>query len=181
MRTTRVLAVAAALALTANAAMAQVGTLSNGPVQVTLNATQQPTLALSTSAASASITAINPGTTTNFPALNVTAAWNLTAGTNVVLVGWFANPAQALAGTGSDIAAARVFGRTGSTAYAPFTGNAVAGQGVAGGTLQLWSVAATPLTGSASTNLDLQLNYTGQPAPAAGNYSGVLNLRAVVQ
>jgi hypothetical protein len=181
MRSTRVALAVAALALSANAAAAQVGTLSNGPVTVTLNATQQATLALSTSAASTSIAAINPGTTTNFPALNVTAVWNLTAGTNVVLVGWFANPAQALTGTGSNIASTRVNGRTGAAAYAPFTGNAVAGQGTAGGTLQLWSVAATPLTGTATTNLDLQLDYTGQAAPAAGNYSGILNLRAVVQ
>ena len=181
MRSTRLVLAVAALALSANVAAAQVGTLSNGPVTVTLNATQQATLALSTSAASTSITAINPGTTTDFPQLNVTAQWNLTSGTNVVLVGWFQNPAAALVGTASNIASTRVNGRTGSTAYAPFTGNAVAGQGSAGGTLSLWTVAATPLTGMATTNLDLQLDYTGQAAPAAGNYSGVLNLRAVVQ
>lgn len=170
-----------ALALVASSAQAQVGTLSNGPVTVTLNATQAATLAISTSAASTSIASINAGTTTNFPSINVTATWNLTAGTNIVLVGWFATPASALTGTGGNIASARVLGRTGAAAYGAFTGAAVAGLGVAGGTRQLWSVAATPLNSTATTNLDLQLDYTGQPSPNAGAYSGTLNLRAIVQ
>lgn len=181
MRSTRSLLAAAALALVANTASAQVGTLSNGPVTVTLNATQASTLALSTSAASTTIAAINPGTTTDFPSLNVTATWNLTAGANIVLVGWFATPASALTGTGGNIASARVLGRTGAAAYAAFTGNAVAGLGTAGGTAQLWSVAATPLNSTATTNLDLRLDYTGQVPPNAGTYTGTLNLRAIVQ
>jgi hypothetical protein len=181
MRSTRSFLALAALALAANTASAQVGTLSNGPVTVLLNATQASTLALSTSAASTSIASITAGTTTDFPSLNVTASWNLTAGANIVLVGWFAAPAAALTGPGGNIASARVLGRTGATAYAPFTGNAVAGQGVAGGTAQLWSVAAAPLNSTATTNLDFRLDYTGQPSPNAGAYTGTLNLRAVVQ
>ena len=181
MRRTRSLLALAALALTASTVSAQVGTLSNGPVTVLLNATQASTLALSTSAASTSIASITAGTTTDFPSLNVTASWNLTAGANIVLVGWFAAPAAAFTGPGGNIASARVLGRTGATAYAPFTGNAVAGQGVAGGTAQLWSVAAAPLNSTATTNLDFRLDYTGQPSPNAGAYTGTLNLRAVVQ
>ena len=148
---------------------------------VLLNATQASTLALSTSAASTTIASINAGTTTDFPSLNVTAAWNLTAGANIVLVGWFAAPASALTSGANNIASARVLGRTGAAAYTPFTGNAVAGLGTAGGTAQLWSVAATPLNSTATTNLDLRLDYTGQPSPNAGAYTGTLNLRAVVQ
>ena len=53
--------------------------------------------------------------------------------------------------------------------------------GVAGGTLRLWSVDATPLNGTATTNLDLGLDYIGQPSPNAGAYTGTLNLRAIVQ
>jgi hypothetical protein len=181
MRRTRSLFALAALALAANTASAQVGTLSNGPVTVVLNATQNSTLALSTSAASTSIASINAGTTTDFPSLNVTAAWNLTSGANIVLVGWFATPAAALTGPGGNIAAARVLGKTGVAAFQPFTGAPVAGQGVGGGTAQLWSVAATPLNSTATTNLDIRLDYTGQLPPNAGLYTGTLNLRAVVQ
>ena len=181
MRSARSFLALAALALAANTASAQVGTLSNGPVTVLLNATQASTLTLSTSAASTSIASIAPGTTTDFPSLNVTAAWNLTSGANIVLVGWFATPASALTGSGGNIDAARVQGRTGAGAYQTFTGAAVAGQGVAGGTAQLWSVAATPLNSTATTNLDLRLDYTGQVPPNAGTYTGTLNLRAIVQ
>lgn len=170
-----------ALALVAGSAEAQVGTLSNGPVTVTLNATQASTLTLTTSVASVNIASIAAGTTTNFPSLNVTAAWNLTAGTTIRLVGWFATPAAALTSGANNIASARVLGRTGAAAYAPFTGAVSSGLGVAGGTQQLWSVNATPLNSTATTNLDLQLDYTGQPSPNAGTYTGTLNLRAIVQ
>ena len=96
MRRTRSLLALAALALAANTASAQVGTLSNGPVTVVLNATQSSTLALSTSAGSTTIASINAGTTTDFPSLNVTAAWNLTSGANIVLVGLFGKMGCAL-------------------------------------------------------------------------------------
>ncbi len=166
MRSTRSLLALAALALVANTASAQVGTLSNGPVTVMLNATQASTLALGTSAASTTDRSINAGTTTDFPSLNVTAAWNLTAGANIVLVGWFATPAL-----GSDRHRRQhrlCPGRTVAPApppTPPFTGNAVAGLGVAGGTAQLWSVAATPLNSTATTNLDLRLELH-EPASA---------------
>ena len=170
-----------ALALVAGSAEAQVGTLSNGPVTVLLNATQAPTLTLTTSAASVTMPAIGANVQTNFPALTVTAAWNLTAGTTIRLVGWFATPASALTSGGNNIASARVVGRTGAAAYAPFTGGVSSTLGVAGGTLQLWSVNAAPLNSTATTNLDLGLDYTGQPSPNAGTYTGTLNLRAIVQ
>lgn len=170
-----------ALALVAGSAEAQVGTLSNGPVTVVLNATQAPTLTLTTSAASVTMPAIGANALTQFPGLTVTAAWNLTAGTTIRLVGWFATPASALTSGGNNIAAARVVGRTGAAAFAPFTSGVSSGLGVAGGTLQLWSVNATPLNSTASTNLDLGLDYVGQASPNAGTYTGTLNLRAIVQ
>ena len=81
----------------------------------------------------------------------------------------------------NNIASARVVGRTGVAAFAPFTGAVSSGLGVAGGTQQLWSVNAAPLNGTATTNLDLALDYVGQPSPNAGVYTGTLNLRAIVQ
>jgi len=170
-----------ALALVATSAQAQVGTLSNGPVTVILNATQTPTLTLTTSAASVTMASIGANVVTPFPTLNVTAAWNLTAGTTIRLIGWFLAPASALTSGANNIASARVVGRTGAAAFAPFTAGPLLGLGVAGGSLQLWSVNAAPLNGSATTNLDLALDYVGQPSPNAGTYTGTLNLRAIVQ
>jgi hypothetical protein len=184
MKTVRSLAAAAALLLVANSAHAQVGTLSN-IATVTLNATQNSTLSVTANTPSASIASINANTTTDFaPAVSVTTVWNLTGGTNVQLVGYFATPAQALvAGVGQNIASARVEGRIGAAAYAPFTGAAVGAAGVAGGSLVLYTqpLTAATLQGTRNDNVDLRLNYTGQPAPAAGSYTGTLNLRAIVQ
>ncbi len=170
-----------ALALMAGSAQAQIGTLSNGPVTVILNATQAPTLTLSTSVASVTMASIGANVVTPFPTFNVTTTWNLTAGTTIRLVGWFNTPAAALVSGANNIAAARVVGRTGAAAFAPFTGGPSSGLGVAGGTQQLWSVNATPLNGTATTNLDLALDYVGQASPNAGIYTGTLNLRAIVQ
>ena len=170
-----------ALAVMASRAQAQVGTLSNGPVTVVLNATQAPTLTLTTSVASVTMASIGANVVTPFPTFNVTATWNLTAGTTIRLVGWFNTPAAALVSGANNIASARVVGRTGVAAFAPFTGAVSSGLGVAGGTQQLWSVNAAPLNGTATTNLDLALDYVGQPSPNAGVYTGTLNLRAIVQ
>lgn len=167
----------------ADAAQAQVGTLSN-TATVTLTATQASTLTVTANTGAASIAAIGANTTSDFaPAVNVTTAWNLTGGANVQLVGYFGTPAQALTDGGTNfIASSRVEGRIGAAAFAPFTGAAVGGAGVAGGSLVLFTQPiAGNLTNTRSDDINLRLNYTGQPAPAAGTYTGTLNLRAVVQ
>ena len=74
---------------------------------------QAPTLTLSTSAASVTMPAIGANALTQFPALTVTAAWNLTAGTTIRLVGWFATPASAL--TTVSAPRSNASGRTGSS------------------------------------------------------------------
>ncbi len=67
-------------------------------------------------------------------------------------------------------------------AYAPFSGAAVGGVGVAGGTRLLSSQAvAANLQNSATDNLALRLNLVGFPATTAGLYTGTLNVQAVVQ
>ena len=181
MRSARSLLALAALTLAANTASAQVGTQSNGPVTVLLNATQASTLALSTSAASTTIAAIAPEPPPTSLRSNVTAAWNLSSGANIVLVGWFATPASALTGSaatstrpGFRDVPVRVHTR-------PSPARRLLDSVWRGGSAQLWSVAATPLNSTATTNLDLRLNYTGQLPPNAGTYTGTLNLRAVVQ
>jgi hypothetical protein len=166
----------------ASAAQAQVGTLSN-IASVALTATQASTLVVTANTGAASIASIAANTTTDFaPAVNVTTAWNLTGGATVQLVGYFGTPSQALSDAGTNyIASSRVEGRIGAAAFLPFTAAAVGGAGVAGGSLVLFSQALGALAGSRTDDINLRLNYTGQPAPAAGTYTGTLNLRAVVQ
>lgn len=166
----------------ASAAQAQVGTTSN-IANVTLTATQASTLVVTANTGAASIASIASNTTTDFaPAVNVTTAWNLTAGATVQLVGYFGTPSQALTDGGTNyIASSRVEGRIGADAFQPFTGAAVGGAGVAGGSLVLFNQALGALLGTRTDDINLRLNYTGQPAPAAGSYTGTLNLRAVVQ
>jgi hypothetical protein len=166
----------------AGTAQAQVGTLST-IASVTLNATQASTLVVTANTPASSITSIAANTTTDFaPAVNVTTAWNLTGGANVQLVGYFGIPSQALASGTNYIPSSRVEGRIGGDPFTPFTGPAVGGiAGVAGGSLVLFTQALGALAGTRTDDVNLRLNFTGQSAPAAGSYTGTLNLRAVVQ
>jgi hypothetical protein len=172
----------ALLVVGASSAEAQVGLMSNAPT-VTLTATKAATLTVTPDVASATLGSITDNSTANnFSAVNVTTAWNLTAGSSVRLIGWFAAPAQALANGTNFIPSSKVEGRVGAAAYAAFTSNAVGGVGVAGGSLQLFNqaVAAGSYLGSRSDQLDLRLNLTGTTT-VAGDYTGTLNLQAVVQ
>jgi hypothetical protein len=168
--------------VTANQAQAQVGLLSN-TATVSLTATKLSTLTVSPSASTATLASITDNSTANnFSAVNLTTDWNLTAGTSVNLVGWFATPAQALANGGSLIPSSQVEGRVGAAAYAPFNGAALAGVGVAGGSQVLFTEAVGVGTylGQRVDQLDLRLNLTGTTT-VAGNYTGTLNLQAIVQ
>jgi hypothetical protein len=80
------------------------------------------------------------------------------------------------------IPSSKVEGRVGATAYAPFTGAALGGVGVAGGSLQLYSqaVGAGSFFGTRTDQLDLRLDLTGTTT-LAGDYLGTLNLQAIVQ
>ena len=80
------------------------------------------------------------------------------------------------------IPSSKVEGRVNAAAYVPFTGAAVGGVGVAGGSLQLFSqaVGAGTFLGSRTDQLDLRLDLTGTTT-LAGDYTGTLNLQAIVQ
>jgi hypothetical protein len=69
-----------------------------------------------------------------------------------------------------------------ANAFAPFSGAAVGGVGVAAGSLQLFSqaVAAGTYFGTRTDQLELRLDLTGVTT-RAGDYTGTLNLQAVVQ
>ena len=182
----RALAGAAALAVAltlASTAEAQVGLTSN-TATVTLNATKLSTLTVTPSTGTASIASITDNSAANvFSAVSLQTDWNLTAGTSVRLVGWFATPASALANGAAVIPSANVEGGINGGGWTPFTGAAVGGVGVAGGSLQLFSqaVAAATYLGTRTDNLNLRLNLVGFPATSAGLYTGTLNVMAVVQ
>jgi hypothetical protein len=163
-------------------ALAQAGLTSN-VATVALTATKTATLTVSPNASTATLASITDGSNVNnFTPVSVTTAWNLTAGSSVRLIGWFGTPAQALVNGTDFIPSSKVEGRVGATAYAPFTGAALGGVGVAGGSLQLFSqgVAAGTYFGSRTDQLDLRLNLTGTTT-LAGDYTGTLNLQAIVQ
>jgi hypothetical protein len=163
-------------------ARAQVGLTSN-VATVALTATKNATLTVTPNASSATLASITDNSAANdFTPVSLTTSWNLTAGSSVRLIGWFATPAQALANGANFIPSSKVLGRVGATAYAPFTGAALGGVGVAGGSLQLFSqgVAAANYFGSRTDQLDLRLDLTGTTT-LAGDYLGTLNLQAIVQ
>jgi hypothetical protein len=181
---TRVLAGATALALVgATTLQAQVGLTSNGPVTVALNATRNTSIALSTDVPSASLASITDNSSNNnFSGINVTATWALSGGTTLNLVGWFTTPAQALANGTNFIPSSKVEGRVGANPFAAFSNGAVGSVGVAAGSLSLYSqnVTGANVSGFRTDPLDLRLNLTGA-STIAGNYTGTLNLQAIVQ
>ncbi len=180
----RALAGALTLVLTvASTAQAQVGLTSN-TAAVTLNATKASTLTVSPSTATATLASITDNSNANnFSNVNLTTAWNLTAGTSVRLIGWFATPAQALVNGTALIPSGNVEGGINGGGFTPFTGAAVGGVGVAGGSLQLFSEAVAAANYFASRNdvLNLRLNLAGFPTTSAGLYTGTLNVQAIVQ
>jgi hypothetical protein len=171
----------ALLVFGASSALAQVGLTSN-TATVALTATKAPTLAVSATPTATLASITDNSTNNNFSAVTVQTDWNLTAGSSVRLIGYFSTPAQALANGTAFIPSSRVQGRVGAAAYAPFTGGAVGGVGVANGSLQLFSqaVGAGTFLGTRIDNLDLRLDLTGTTT-VAGDYTGTLNLQAVVQ
>ena len=168
--------------VSASPVLAQVGLPSN-VATVSLTATKNATLTVSPNASTATLASITDGSNVNnFTPVSLTTSWNLTGGAAVLLVGWFATPAQALANGTDFIPSSKVEGRVGAAAYAPFNAAAVGGVGVAGGSLQLFSqsVGAGSFFGTRTDQLDLRLDLTGTTT-LAGIYTGTLNLQAVVQ
>jgi hypothetical protein len=180
----RALAVAAALALaSAGTVQAQVG-LTSTTATVTLNATKTSTLTVTPSTGTTTLASITDNSNANvFPNVGLTTAWNLTAGTSVNLIGWFTTPASALANGAAVIPSSNVEGGINGGGWTAFTGGAVGGVGVAGGSLQLFSqaVAAVNYFANRTDQLNLRLNLVGFPTTSAGTYTGTLNVAAVVQ
>ena len=163
-------------------AHAQVGLTSN-VATVALTATKAATLSVTPAASVATLASITDGSNANvFTPVSLTTDWNLSTGSSVAVVGWFGTPAQALANGTDFIPSSKVEGRVNATAYAPFTGAPVGAVGVAGGSLQLFSqaVGAGTYFGTRTDLLNLRLDLTGTTT-MAGDYTGTLNLQAIVQ
>jgi hypothetical protein len=157
--------------------------LQSNLATVALTATKSSTLTVSPAASTASLASITDNSTANnFTPVSVTTNWNLTSGTSVNLVGWFGTPAQALANGTNFIPSTRVQGRVGAAAFAAFDDAGIGATGVAGGSLVLFTeaVGAGTLLGNRVDQLDLRLDLTGATT-VAGNYTGTLNLQAIVQ
>jgi hypothetical protein len=179
------LGVLAALTAGAASANAQVG-LTSSLATVSINATKSSVLSLLiNSGGTQNLASLTDNTTNNFASpVNITTTWDLNAGSNVVLVGSFGTPAQALASGTNFITTTYIKGRmtTGTpTSYTAFTQNGVGTVGTAGGSLTLFTQTAAGLAGNRTDNLDLQIDLTGHPNLVPGTYTGTLNLQAIVQ
>jgi hypothetical protein len=135
------------------------------------------------------IPAVNDNAVNNFPSpVVIQTSWNVNPGqtNNVNLIAYFSIPAQALVGGSTQIPSSRVLGRMATgipTTFTAISQNGLGGVGTAGGSLHLFAVNINGGNKNASRtdNLDLQLNLVGFPTLPAGDYAGVLNLRAVTQ
>jgi hypothetical protein len=186
----------ASLALVAGAGRASAQVLGS-PVPISLNVNQTSTLTV-TIQSGAVQTLTSPSLSnqiTNFPApVQILTAWDFRPNTvsSLSLVAFFAAPATAMAGPNGAIASSRIQGQisssTGPVAPAPttwtsFTSNGVSTNGVAGGSLALWTFAISGNAAAVRRNqqlnrLDLRLNLTGITLPS-GTYTGTLVIRAM--
>jgi hypothetical protein len=179
----------AALLSLVGAPVAQAQNNPSPAVGVTLNASKKETLSLSGVTAAAALVSVagivDSSTANDFTPINVTTNWNLKTSTSVTLVGYFADPAQALVNGADAITSAQVEGKLSTqpaTSYAAFTSAPVGSAGVAGATLAFWNqaVSGPTLKSNRTDVLNLRLNMTNAFA-VAGDYAGTLNLRAIAQ
>ncbi len=185
LRTRSMLAVAA-LVIGAGDVSAQA--LQSNIATVSINASKVASLSIVVNSGAVQNATLVDNTVVNFATpVNISTSWDVNPGltSSVTLVGYFSNPAQALANGTDYITSSLVKGRmaTGTpVAFTAFTGGAVSTIGVAGGTLTLFSEVITGANKSSSRtdDLDLQIDLTGQTV-TAGTYAGTLNLRAVTQ
>jgi hypothetical protein len=185
------LGLSTAFALISSAANAQPG------VQSTVSAVPaSPAIASSISVAIGagavqSLGNVTDNAANNFPTpVTVTVSWELHPSTgNLRVIGYFVNPAAAMASGPVGIPSSWIKGRvlTAGAAGAPttftaFTQGVVGGVGSTGGSLSLMTIPilGNNKTGSRTINLDLQLDLVGRVL-TPGNYAGTLNIRAVTQ
>lgn len=138
-----------------------------------------------------SLPAIVDNAPNNFPStVGITLTWDLVPSTgSVQVIGYFTNPAAAMASGSASIPSSWIRGRvltagvsSAPTTYTAFTQSGGGGIGSSGGSLLLFSqpILGYSKTGTVTVDLQLQLDLTGRTL-ATGSYSGTLNIRAVTQ
>lgn len=167
----------------APAAQAQI---SSSLQQVALGAIKGQSVTLSVpSPASQGTSIVDGGTSEYAQTITTTVGWDVanSGTTTVKLVGYFQNPAQALAFDTWYIPSSSLEASTDNGAtWQAFTGNAVGGIGSTGGSLVLYTSAPTSgdnKTNSAVVSFKLRLNLTAGPETTAGIYAGTLYLMAI--
>ena len=138
-----------------------------------------------------SLASVTDNTPNTFPTpVSITLTWDLHPSTgSVQVLGYFANPAAAMASGPVSVPSSWLRGRVltagtpgAPTSFTAFTQNGVGGIGTAGGSLTLATqpVLGYSKTGTLTFDLQLQLDLTGRVL-TPGSYSGTLNIRAVTQ
>lgn len=186
----------ALLAIVASAGRASAQVLG-APTPIGLNVNQSSTLSV-TIQSGAVQTLSSPSLsnqTTNFPTpVQILTAWDFRPNTvsSLSLVAFFASPATAISGPRGAIPSSRVEAQISSstgpaapipTTWSPFTGSGVGANGVAGGSLTLWTFAVTGNSAAVRRNqqqnrMDLRLNLNSFNLPT-GTYTGTLIIRAM--
>jgi hypothetical protein len=172
-----------ALAVLSTAAESQV---ISGAQNVTLSASKGQVVSLGTpSPTNQALTIIDNQVNTYSAPFSITVSWDVTnsAVTTVKLVGYFANPAQALANGTSYIPSSLIETSTdGGTTWTPVTGAAVGTVGIAGGSVVLYTSPVTQganHSGTQSVTFQVRLNLVGAPTTVAGTYTGTLLMMAI--
>jgi hypothetical protein len=183
-----------AIAVGAGRASAQI---LGAPTPIALNVNQTSTLSVVIQSGAVQ-TLSSPSLsnqTTNFPApVQILTSWDFRPNSvsSLSLVAFFASPATAIAGPSGAIPSSRVEAQISSstgpatpipTTWSPFTGSGVGANGVAGGSLTLWTFAVTGNSAAVRRNqqqnrMDLRLRLTGFNLPT-GTYTGTLIIRAM--
>jgi len=187
----------AIVGLAAGASGASAQGVVGGPVPITLNLSQNSSLSVTIQ--SGAVQTINSPSLSNaitpFPTpIQILTQWDFRPNqvTSLSLVAYFVTPAAALSGPNGAIASSRVQGQVSSstgpavattTTWTAFTQNGVGANGVAGGSIVLWTLAGLNNSAASRKNqelnrLDLRLNLTGFILPS-GSYSGTLVIRAM--
>lgn len=146
-------------------------------------------LTIAASPTSASFTLVSGGVS-NAPSVTVTTSWLVVAlgSASLDVYGYFTSPGTALQNTTNSsfvIPSSAVFGQVSGTAgiVSSFTAFTQATPQASASGLHLASTTQAFLIlglGSQTNTLSLRINLSGQPQLPAGNYTGTLNLQAVV-
>jgi hypothetical protein len=154
--------------------------LNSNTGSVALNATLGESLTVNATPSTAGIPQVSGGTATGTCRVVITTTWILsTSGTAVTLIGYFSSGTVALndgAATPADNPSPEVLSQM--TTETPTAFAAPLGATGAGLTLFTQGVYGTNRTANRTDNLNLEINFSGEPQPATGTYTATLYIQA---